>query len=268
MPGDPLHRGGSGGAQRRSGCWRWGAQAAGWQGSPRCRDPWPGKSRAWRGGLLTSQPRCLPAAGPRERAPAPARAPPPGSLRVSNPQHPGPRPTTHRSPPATARAALGTRSTPPPPPPEALLPPRRPCAPPPSGARPQSASPRGAQRPGWAGLGWAAAARGRPRTRPRSRCALEAASAWSRRDPLCPRFCFWLHHELPSSPSPWCGAPCHGSHFGFPETDPLLDHFSVPRVLRTVSILSFIHSNHCFPKRGIWHHWGYKAILGGTGATT
>lgn len=134
-------------------------------------------------GLLTSQPRCLLAAGPRERAPAPARAPPPGSLRVSNPQHPGPRPTTHRSPPATARAALGTRSAPPPPPPEALLPPRRPCAPPPSGARPQSASPCGAQRPGWAGR--------RPRAGGPGR-ALAVAALWKQPPPgpgaiLCAR---------------------------------------------------------------------------------
>lgn len=196
-----------------------------------------------------------PRSSPRPSARLPARFQPtaPGPAAHDSPLPPGHSPRRSRDPLSAASNATGSAS-----PATAAL----------RAAAVQSApSERVPVRSPEARLGWAAAARGRPRTRHRSRCALEAASAWSRRDPLCPRFCFWLHHELPSSPSPWCGLRAMFPILVSPRPTPysIISQFPGSYI---VSILSFIHSNHCFPKCGIWHHWGYKAILGGTRAMT
>lgn len=118
-------------------------QAAGLQGFSRCRDPWTGRPRQGEGASgraprdLLGRP-----AGVRPSARLPAGVPPPS---------PGPPSATHRFP-GCSRAARWTRSAPPPRPPEALLPPRGPRAQPPPGARPRSASPCAATRPGrWGG---------------------------------------------------------------------------------------------------------------------
>ena len=61
VPGDTLHRRAPGGARGRSGCRRWGAQAAGRQvGFPRCRDPLARGVLGRPRGFLISQPGCPP----------------------------------------------------------------------------------------------------------------------------------------------------------------------------------------------------------------
>lgn len=213
VPGDPLHRRAPGGARGRSGCRRWGAQAAGRQvGFPRCRDPLargvPGRPR----GFLISQPGCggSPSSRPRARAPAPARARPPGSLRVSHPLHPGPQLTaTHWLQPAQLSDRIC--SAPPPPPPETLLPPRRPRASPspPPGARPRSASPCAATRPGGPDAPSLSLRSGRSLRliRERNRCARAFASESIRNSQVHPRGRARL-----------CSGRCLRFHFGFQET--------------------------------------------------
>lgn len=143
--GHPLHRRAPRAARGRSGCRRRGAAAAGRQaGSPGAGTPRPGESGrlcdfpAGCAGVARQPPAgARPSSSPRPPARLPARVPPTA-----------PRPPAHRYPRAAARAALRTCSAPPPPPPEEPLPPRRPRAPPPPAARPRSASPCAATRPG------------------------------------------------------------------------------------------------------------------------
>lgn len=109
---DALHHVAQGDLRGRSGCCRRGRyQAAGGQGSLRCRDhpqaPGPGIAGTARGSRPPARGSrgALRAAGPRSRARSPALAPPRGSLRTRHPALPEPPPATHRSQPPALLAA-------------------------------------------------------------------------------------------------------------------------------------------------------------------
>lgn len=142
----PLQHRGTGERTGRSAFWRRGAvRPRVCRGSQGAGTPGPGVPGTARG-LLAAHPGISLGrpAGVRPSARLPAGVPPPS---------PGPPSATHRFP-GCSRAARWTRSAPPPRPPEALLPPRGPRAQPPPGARPRSASPCAATRPGrWGGRG-------------------------------------------------------------------------------------------------------------------
>ncbi|XP_055293208.1 basic proline-rich protein-like [Moschus berezovskii] len=175
----------------------------------RCGDAGAGSPGRAGGRRISQRGWGSPGSRPRARAPAPARARPPGSPRV--PTH-GTQARHSPLPRAAARAALRTCSAPPPPPPEAPLPPRRPRAPPPPpppGARPRSASPCAATRPGGRGAPSLSLRSGRSLrlVQERKRCARAFASASVRNSQVHPRGGAGL-----------CSGQCLRSHFGFQET--------------------------------------------------
>lgn len=201
-----------------SGCWSCGTVRQRGGKAPKVQ----GTAR----GLLIPETQGVPAAGTLRASP-PEPAPLHQAVRAFPTHHVRarqPRLTAPRGPPRAA--ARRTNLAPPLPPPEELLPPRRSRAPPPPGARPRSASPRGARRPGWAIRG---RAREAPDPPPSRRAALGGFPE-SGHDPRCRRSCFWLLAPLPvciviSQVHPrgvrLCSGQRCGFYSGFPEGLPL-----------------------------------------------